>query len=90
MKNGVKLVARDFFESIVDLGLEPMEDHAIRAFDFSVCARKRDRCPVDTDVMIVTKFKEMFSCEVYPVIHDDGVRDSKAVDNVLKESGSLH
>ena len=79
----------EFFEPVVDSWLESLQDHAIRAFDFSVCARKRDRYPIDKDVMIITNFKEMFSCEVYPVIRDDGVRDSKAVDNVLKESSSL-
>jgi hypothetical protein len=38
--------------------------------------------PIDSDVVIITEFDEFLPCKLRTVIHDDGVRDSKAVNDV--------
>jgi hypothetical protein len=41
------------------------------------------------DAAIVTEFEEFFPCKLHIVICDDGVRDSKAVDDVEEKFHGL-
>jgi hypothetical protein len=44
---------------------------------------------VDADAVIITKFEEFLPCKLCTVIHDDGVWDSKAVDDVEEKFHGL-
>jgi hypothetical protein len=41
------------------------------------------------DVVVITEFEELLCCELHAIIHDDGVWDSKAVDDVEEECHGL-
>ena len=45
--------------------------------------------PIDLNVVFITESKELFSGELRTVVHDDGVRDSKAMDDVDEEQYGL-
>ena len=45
--------------------------------------------PVDADVMFITKLEELLPCELCAIVYDDGVRDSKAMDDVEEEQYGL-
>ena len=49
----------------------------------------RDGGPIDLDVVFIIESKELFSSELRIVVHDDGVRDSKAMDDVEEEQHGL-
>ena len=49
----------------------------------------RDGGPIDLDVVFITESKELLSDELRAVIHDDGVWDSKAMDDVEEEQYGL-
>ena len=48
-----------------------------------------DGGPIDPDVVFIAKSKELLSGELRAVVYDDGVRDSKAMDDVEEEQYSL-
>ena len=41
--------------------------------------------PIDTDVVFIIESEELLSGELCAVVRDDGVRDSKAMDDVEQE-----
>ena len=45
--------------------------------------------PIDLDVVFIIELKELFSSELRTVVRDDGVRDSKAMDDVEEEQYGL-
>ena len=45
--------------------------------------------PIDTDVVFIVEFEELFPGELLAVVHDNGVWDSKAMDDVKKEQHGL-
>ena len=45
----------------------------------------RYRGPVDADVLFIAKLEELISGELRAVVYDDGVWDSKAMDDVKEE-----
>ena len=45
--------------------------------------------PVDTDVIFITKSEELLFSELCAIVHDDGVRYSKAMDDVEEEQHGL-
>ena len=45
----------------------------------------RNGGPIDPNVVFITKSKELLSGELCVVVHDDGVWDSKAMDDVKEE-----
>ena len=45
----------------------------------------RDGGPIDLDVVFITESKELLSGELRAVVRDDGVWDSKAMDDVEEE-----
>jgi len=49
----------------------------------------RDGCPIDSDVLFITETNEFPTGELRAVVCDDGVRYSKAMDDVEKEQNSL-
>ena len=49
----------------------------------------RDGGPIDLDVVFIAESKELLSGELGVVVRDDGVRDSKAMDNVEEEQHGL-
>ena len=48
-----------------------------------------DGCPVDPDVLLITKSNEFPTSELRAVVHNDGVRYSKAMDDVEEEQHGL-
>ena len=44
-----------------------------------------DGGPIDTDVVFIVELKELLSGELRTIVRDDGVRDSKAMDDVEEE-----
>ena len=49
----------------------------------------RDGGPIDPDVVFIVESKELLSAELCAVVRDDGVWDSKAMDDVEEEQHSL-
>ena len=49
----------------------------------------RDGGPIDPDVVFIIESKELFSSELRTVVYDDGVWNSKAMDNVDEEQDGL-
>ena len=45
--------------------------------------------PVDTDVVFIVELEELLPSELHAVVRDDGVWDSKAMDDVHEEQHSL-
>jgi len=45
--------------------------------------------PIDADVAFIVESKELFSGELRAVVHDNGVQDSKAMDDVKEEQHGL-
>jgi hypothetical protein len=45
--------------------------------------------PVDANVVVIVEPKEFLSSELRAIVHDDGVWDSKAVDDVEKKLHDL-
>ena len=45
----------------------------------------RDGSPIDLDVVFISELKELLSDELCAIVHDDGVWDSKAMDDVEEE-----
>ena len=45
--------------------------------------------PIDADVVFIAESKELFLSELCAVVHDSGVRDSKAIDDVKEEQHGL-
>jgi len=45
--------------------------------------------PVDVDMMFITKSKELLFSELHVIVRDDGVWDSKAMDDVEEEQYGL-
>ena len=45
--------------------------------------------PVDADVMFIAKLEEFLASELRAIVRDDGVWDSKAIDDVEEEQHSL-
>jgi len=45
----------------------------------------RDSSPINPDVVFIAESKELLSGELRAIVHDDGVWDSKAMDDVEQE-----
>ena len=58
-----------------------MQDHTVRALDLSVGAWVDDRGPIYSDVVVVAKLKKLLASDLSAVVGDDGVRDSKPMDD---------
>ena len=48
-----------------------------------------DGGPIDPDVVFIPESEELFFGELGTIVHDDGVRDSKAMDDVEEEQYGL-
>ena len=57
--------------------------------DLPVRLGVRDGGPIDVDVVFIAKLEEFPASELCAVVCDDGVRYSKAMDDVEKEQHSL-
>ena len=57
--------------------------------DLPVCPGVHDGGPIDLDVVFIAKSKELFSGELRTVLRDDGVQNSKAMDDVYEEQHGL-
>ena len=49
----------------------------------------RDGGPIDLDVVFIIELEELLFGELCAVVHDDGVQDSKAMDDVEEEQHGL-
>ena len=57
--------------------------------DLPVRSRVHDGGPIDPDVVFIAESEELLSSEMSAVVHDDGVRDSEAMDDVEEEQHGL-
>ena len=48
-----------------------------------------DGGPIDPDVVFIVESEELLPGELHVVVHDDGVRDSEAMDDVEEEQHGL-
>ena len=48
-----------------------------------------DGGPIDSDVVFIVESKELLFGELHAIVHDDGVWDSKAMDDVEEEQHGL-
>ena len=62
-----------------------MKKHAVCALDLPVRPGVCDGCPIDSDVLFITELNEFPAGELRAVVCDDGVRYSKAMDDVEEE-----
>ena len=49
----------------------------------------RDGGPIDLDVVFIIELEELLFGELCAVVHDDGVQDSKSMDDVEEEQHGL-
>ena len=49
----------------------------------------RDGSPIDLDVVFISESKELLFDELCAIVHDDGVWDSKTMDDVEEEQHGL-
>ena len=66
-----------------------LQDHAFCALDLPVCEGVHHGGPIDADVVFIVESEELFHGELCVVVRDNGVRDSKAMDNVKEEQQGL-
>ena len=57
--------------------------------DLLIRAGVRQSGPIDVDVVFIVELEELFPGELRVVVHDNGVRDSKAMDDVKEEQHGL-
>ena len=53
--------------------------------DLPVRSGVRDGGPIDPDVLFIVESKEFLVGELCAIVHDDGVQDSKVMDDVEEE-----
>jgi len=78
-----------FVESVEDVCLESLEDHAVGAFDLAVSSWMSNRSLVDYDVVSVAEVSKLLPGEVSPVVGDNIVRNAESVDDVEEELDHL-
>ena len=66
-----------------------MLDHAVCTLDLPIRVGVRHSGPIDTDVVFIAESEELLFSELGAIIHDDGVRDTKAMDDVKEEQHGL-
>ena len=49
----------------------------------------RHGSPIDVDVVFIVESEELLSGELHAIVHDDGVQDFKAMDDVGEEQHGL-
>ena len=59
------------------------------ALDLPVRSGVHDGGPIDLDVVFIAKLEELCPSELRAIVHDNGVRDSKAMDDVEEEQYGL-
>ena len=57
--------------------------------DLPVCAGVCHGGPIDADVVFIAESEELLSGELRVIVHDDGVWDPKAMDDVKEEQHGL-
>ena len=45
--------------------------------------------PIDLDVVFIVELEELLSGELCAIVHDDGVQDSKVMDDIVEEQHGL-
>ena len=60
-------------------------DHAICALDLPIRAGVRHNDAIDADVVFIVESEELLLGELCVIVHDNGVWDSKAMDDVKEE-----
>ena len=78
-----------FVESIEDVHLESLEDHAVGTFNLTVSSWMSDRSPIDSDVVSIAEVLELLPGEVSPMVSDNIVRNAESVDDVEEEFDCL-
>ena len=68
---------------------EALKEHAVCALDLPVRPGMCDGCPVDSDVLFIIESNEFPTGELRAIVYDDGVRYSKAMDDVEEEQHGL-
>jgi len=72
----------EFVQPVEDPRLKALQDHVVRVLNLAIHVGVCHDGPIDADVVVIIESEEFFRGELCVVVCDDGVRDSKAVDNV--------
>ena len=75
----------ELVQLVENSGFEALKEHAVCALDLSVRPGVCDGCPIDSDVLFIAESNEFPASELRAVVCDDGVRYSKAMDDVEEE-----
>ena len=76
-------------ESVEDVWLKSLEDHAIGTLDLTVSTWMSDQGLVDPNAISITKVQELLPGEVSSVVSDDTVRNAEPVDDAEEEFDRL-
>ena len=74
-----------FIQPAKDPRLEALQEHAVCTLDLPVRSGVRDGGPIDPDVVFIAESKELLAGELCATVRNDGVRYSKAMDDVEEE-----
>jgi hypothetical protein len=74
---------------VEDPRLDALQDHTIRELNLPVRAGVRNGGPVDADVVVIAESEEFIFGELRAIVRDDGVWNSKAMDDVKEEVHGL-
>ena len=75
----------EFVQPVENSRLKALQEHAICALDLPVPPGVHDGCPIDPDVLFIVESNEFLAGELRAIVCDDGVRYSKAMDDVEEE-----
>ena len=62
-----------------------MQEHAVCTLNLPVRPGVRDGCPIDLDVLFITKLNEFPASELHAIVYDDGVWYFEAMDDIEEE-----
>ena len=77
-------------ESVEDVWLKSLEDHAIGMLDQTVSTWMSDQGPVDPDAIPITEVQELLPGEVSSVVSDDTVGTASSEQMLVIGFASIH
>ena len=75
----------EFVQPVENSQLKALQEHAVCTLNLPICPGVRDGCPIDPDVLFIVESNEFPASELCAIVCDDGVRYSKAMDDVEEE-----
>jgi uncharacterized membrane protein YdcZ (DUF606 family) len=76
-------------QSVKNPGFEALQNHAVGTFYMAIGLWVCDGHPIHADIVVITKLQEFLAGELGAIVDNDGVEQSKPVDDVSEERRSL-